>query len=33
MINTSQWTHDVFQAQALLSKRYPGFILLQVVDE
>ena len=33
IINTSQWAHDIFQAQALLNQRYPGFILLQVVNE
>jgi hypothetical protein len=33
IINTSQWAHDCFQAQALLSRHYPGSILLQVVNE
>ena len=33
IINTSQWAHDIFQAQALLNQRYPGYILLQVVNE
>ena len=33
IINTSQWAHDVFQAQALLQVRYPGCVVLQVVNE
>ncbi len=33
IINTSQWAHDVFQAQYMISKRYPGCVVLQVVDE
>jgi hypothetical protein len=33
IINTSQWAHDIFQAQAMLQQRYPGCIVLQVVNE
>ena len=33
IINTSQWAHDIFQPQRLLNQRYPGYILLQVVNE
>ena len=33
IINTCQWAHDIFQAQAMLNQRYPGYILLQVVNE
>ena len=33
IINTSQWAHDIWQAQAMLNQRYPGYILLQVVNE
>ncbi len=33
IINTSQWAHDIFQAQALLQNRYPGCVVLQVVNE
>jgi hypothetical protein len=33
IINTSQWAHDIFQAQALLQRRYPGYVVLQVFEE
>ena len=33
IINTSQWAHDIFQAQALLQKHYAGCTVLQVIDE
>jgi hypothetical protein len=33
IINTSKWAHDIFQAQALLQNRYPGCVVLQVVNE
>jgi hypothetical protein len=33
IINTSQWAHDIFQAQALLQNRYPGCVVLQVINE
>jgi hypothetical protein len=33
IISTSQWAHDVFQAQGMLQRSYPGCIVLQVVNE
>ena len=33
IINTSQWAHDIFQAQCMISQRYPGCVVLQVVNE
>ena len=33
IINTNQWAHDVFQAQAMLQNRYPGSVVLQVINE
>ncbi len=33
IINTSQWAHDIFQAEVLLQQRYPGCVVLQVVNE
>jgi hypothetical protein len=33
IINTSQWAHDIFQAQAMLERRYSGCIVLKVVNE
>ena len=33
IINTSQWAHDIFQAQSMLQKRYPGCVVMQVVNE
>ena len=33
IINTSQWAHDIFQAQALLQKRYADCTILQVINE
>ena len=33
IINTSQWAHDIFQAQAMLQNRYPGSVVLQVINE
>ena len=33
IINTSQLAHDIWQAQALVQVRYPGCVVLQVVNE
>ena len=33
IINTCQWAHDIFQAQCMISQRYPGCVVLQVVNE
>jgi hypothetical protein len=33
IINTSQWAHDIFQAQGMIQQRYPGSVVLQVIDE
>ena len=33
IVNTSAWAHDIWQAQALLQMRYPGCVVLQVVNE
>ena len=33
IINTSQSAHDIFQAQGMLAQRYPGYVLLQVINE
>jgi hypothetical protein len=33
IINTSQWAHDCFTAQALLQNRYPGCVILQVIND
>jgi len=33
IINVAQWAHDIFQAQFMIQQRYPGSVVLQVVDE
>ena len=33
IINTCQWAHDIWQAQCMISLRYPGCVVLQVVKE
>ncbi len=33
IISMCQWAHDIWQVQALLNQRHPGYILLQVVNE
>ncbi len=33
IVNTSQWAHDIFQAQAMLQVRYLGCVVLQVINE
>lgn len=33
IINTCQWAHDIFMAQCMISQRYPGCVVLQVVNE
>ena len=33
IINTSAWAHDIFQAQGMISQRYPGCVILQVINE
>ena len=33
IINTSQWAHDLWQAQALLNQHYRGYIPMQAVNE
>ncbi len=33
IINTSQWAHDIFQAQGMIQQRYPGCVVLQVINE
>ena len=33
IINTCQWAHDIFMAQCMISFRYPGSVVLQVVNE
>ena len=33
IINTSQWAHDIFQAQGMIQRRYPGCTVLQVINE
>jgi hypothetical protein len=32
-INTSQWAHDLWQAQYLIQRRYPRGVVMQVVNE
>lgn len=33
IVNTSQWAHDIFQAQYMISQHYPGCVIIQVVNE
>jgi hypothetical protein len=33
ILNTSQWAHDIFQAQGMLQQRYPGCVVLQVMNK
>ncbi len=32
IINTSQWAHDIFPAQGMIQQRYPGYVVLQVIN-